>query len=100
MFDLIMSEDMFVKRPLILEGPVALGEGALEFLLLHHVHGAGAEEHGAAPANVRLVRLQHDVGATPVPKHDLGRKSLYQYLGNVLPVGPGNQLLLRNALAY
>ena len=100
MFDLIMSEDMFVERPLILEGPVALGEGALEFLLLHHVHGAGAEEHGAAPADICLVRLKHDVGAAPVPKHDLGRKSLDQYLGNVLPVGPGYQLLLRNALAY
>ena len=71
MFDLIMSEDMFVERPLILEGPVALREGALEFLLLHHVHGAGAEEHGAAPADVRLVCLQHHVGAVPVPEHNL-----------------------------
>ena len=77
MFDLIMSEDMFVECPLILEGPVALGEGALKLLLLHHVHRAGAEQHGAAPADVRLVRLQHHVGAVPVPKHDLGRESLY-----------------------
>ena len=77
---LIMSEDMFVKRPLILEGPVALWEGALQLLLLHHVQAAGAEQHGAAPADVRLVSLQHHVGAAPVPKHNLGRKSLDQYL--------------------
>ena len=100
MFDLIMSEDMFVKRPLVLEGPVALGEGTLQLLILHHVHGAGAEQHGAAPAYVRLVRLQHDVGAVPVPKHDLGRESLDQYLGYVLPVGPSYQLLLWDTFAY
>ena len=100
MFDLIMSEDMFVKRPLILEGPVALGEGALEFLLLHHVHGAGGEQHGAAPAYVCLVGLQHDIGTVPVPEHNFTRESLYQDLGNVLSVGPGDQLLLRDPLAY
>ena len=98
--NLIVLHNMFVESPLILESSVTVWKGTLKLLLLHHVHGAGAEEHGAAPADVRLVRLKHDVGAAPVPKHYLGRKSLDQYLGNVLPVGPGNQLLLRNALAY
>ena len=95
-----MLDDMFVQSSLIFESPVTIWEGTLELLLLHHVHGAGGEEHGAAPADVRLVSLQHHVGAAPVPKHNLGRKSLDQYLGNVLPVCPSNQLLLRDAFAY
>ena len=89
---------MFVEGSLILECPVALWEGALQLLLLHHVHGAGGEQHGAAAADVRLVRLQHDVGAVPVPEHDLAREPLYQDLGDILPVGPSDQLLLGNAL--
>ena len=91
---------MFVEGSLILECPVALWEGALQLLLLHHVHGAGGEQHGAGATDVRLVRLQHHVGAVPVPEHDFGRESLNQYLRYVLPVGPSDQFLLRDSFAY
>ena len=71
-----MLHNMFVESPLILESSVTVWEGALQLLLLHHVEGAGGEQHGAAPADVRLVGLQHDVGAVPVPEHHLARESL------------------------
>ena len=95
---LFMFVDVLVQRPLILESPLTVLVGTLELLLLHHVHGAGGEQHGAAAADVRLVCVQHDVGAVPVPEHDLAREPLYQDLGDVLPVGPSDQLLLGNAL--
>ena len=98
--NLIVLHNMFVESPLILESSVTVWKGTLQLLLLHHVHGAGGEQHGAAPADVRLVRLQHDVGTVPVPEHDLAGEPLYQDLGDVLPVGPGDELLLWDALAY
>ena len=75
-----MLDDMFVQSSLIFESPVTIWEGTLELLLLHHVHGAGGEQHGAAPADVGLVGLQHDVGAVPVPEHYLAGESLYKDL--------------------
>ena len=91
---------MFIESSLVLESSVTVREGTLQLLLLHHVHRAGGEQHGAAPAYVCLVGLQHDIGTVPVPEHNFTRESLYQDLGNVLSVGPGDQLLLRDPLAY
>ena len=72
----------------------------IKFLLIYQVHGAGAQQHGAAPADVCLVSLQHHVRTSSVSEHNLAGKSLNQYLGNVLSIRPGDQLFLWNSLAY
>ena len=71
-----MLHNMFVQSTLVLESSLTVREGTLQLLLLHHVERAGGEQHGAAPADVGLVGLQHDVGAVPVPEHDLAGESL------------------------
>ena len=71
-----MLHYMFLQSSLVLESSFTVWEGTLQLLLLHHVQGAGGEQHGAAPADVGLVGLQHDVGAVPVPEHHLAGESL------------------------
>ena len=75
-----MLHNMFVQSSLVLESSFTVREGTLQLLLLHHVQGAGGEQHGAAPADVGLVGFQHDVGAVSVPEHYLAGESLYKDL--------------------
>ena len=59
--------DLFVKHSLVLRGPVALWEGALQLLLNHQVQGDGAEQHGSAPADVPTgpSPARHKISASP-----------------------------------
>ena len=71
-----MLHNMLVQSSLVLESSLTVRERTLQLLLLHHVQGAGGEQHGAAPTDVGLVGLQHDVGTVPVPEHNLAGESL------------------------
>ena len=91
---------MFVQGSLILETSITLRIRTLELLLIYQVHGAGAQQHGAAPADVCLVCLKHHIGAASVSEHHLAGEPFDQYLGDVLSASPSYQLFLWNALAY
>ena len=80
---------MLIKSSLILETSVTFWERTLQLLLVHQVHGAGAQQHGTASTDVSLVRFQHYIGASSIPEHNLAGKSLNQDLRYVLSVSPG-----------
>ena len=48
---------MFVKGFLILETYITPRIRTLQLLLIYPVHGAGAQQHGAAPADVCMVNV-------------------------------------------
>ena len=85
-----MLQNVLVKCSLIFKASVTIWKRAIQLLLLHQIHGASAQQHGAAPTDVCLVSFQHHIRAAPVSEHHLAGEPLYQDLGDVLPVGPGD----------